>query len=384
MQQTQKLYEADAYLHDFCAEVCACEPAPNGLFNVALTASAFYPEAGGQPADRGALGGTRVVDVHEKEGVVWHTVTTPLRVGELVQGDLDWRRRFDHMQQHTGEHIVSGIVSATFGFDNVGFHIGENEVRVDFQGALTERELADIEAAANWFVWHNEKVTQAFPTKDELEKTVYRSKKELSGAVRIVTVGSADVCACCGTHVRSASEVGMIKIVSGEPYKGGTRVKLVCGLRALAFCQMLQKNVDAISAALSAKPQEAAVAVARLQQEKLAVRAQLAALENEWFAAKAAPFAGASRAVCFVENLSGDSLRRFCLALCGVCEGVCAVFSAKENGFQYVIGSAKEDVRPLGKKLKELFCANGGGQAALVQGSLKGTKETLESFFAAL
>lgn len=162
MAETRKLYYENGACLQFCATVLSCVPT-DGNFAVTLDATAFYPEGGGQPADRGALGGARVLDVHEKDGVVVHTVTAPLRVGEMVQGDVDGRRRLDHMQQHTGEHIVSGIVHAQFGYDNVGFHIGAQDVTVDFSGPLTDAELADVERAANWVIWQNAPVTIAWP-----------------------------------------------------------------------------------------------------------------------------------------------------------------------------------------------------------------------------
>ncbi|MEG2931374.1 MAG: alanyl-tRNA editing protein, partial [Ruthenibacterium sp.] len=246
MVMTKKLYYEDVTRRTFCATVLACESV-NGALRVALDATAFYPEGGGQPADHGALGGACVTDVHEQDGVIWHTVTAPLPVGETVQGDIDWSRRFDMMQQHTGEHIFSGILHMQYGFDNVGFHIGADTVTVDFNGQLSAKALAEAELAANWVIWQGAPVTVTWPTRTELESLVYRSKKALTGEVRIVAAGGADRCACCGTHVRSCSEVGAIKILSAQNYKGGTRVMLVCGMRAWHdYCRRCD-SVNAIS-----------------------------------------------------------------------------------------------------------------------------------------
>lgn len=383
MSETRKLFYEDTYRIQFCARVLSCTPAPHGLFSVVLDQTAFCPEGGGQPADRGSLGCACVLDVHEKDGVISHLTTTPVREGEVVQGDVDWRRRLDHMQQHTGEHIVSGLVHAQYGYDNVGFHMGDDVVTVDFSGPLSAADLADLEGAANWVVWQNGPVKADFPTPEELEKLSYRSKKELSGAVRIVTVSNVDVCACCGTHVARCAEVGMVKLLSGQSYKGGTRVTMVCGMRALADYQVKWRNAGEISALLSAKPNETAAAVQRLYDENSALKAQRGRLETELFAARAAQYAGAQSALVFEPELSPDSVRRLCLALCETCTGVCAVFSGEGDAYHYAVGCAGGDVRALGRELNAALDGRGGGSAALVQGNAHAARTDIEAFFAA-
>lgn len=380
MPNTRKLYYEDVFCTQFCATVLSCAP-KDGNFAVTLDATAFYPEGGGQPADRGALGGTRVLDVHEKDGEIVHTVTAPLRVGEVVQGDVDRLRRFDHMQQHTGEHIVSGIVREQFGYENVGFHIGEREVTVDFSGPLTAAEVDELERAANWVVWQNLPVTVSWPGPDELAQLSYRSKKELSGAVRIVTVEGTDVCACCGTHVARTGQVSAIKIVSAQSYKGGTRISLLCGTRAFADHCAKFESVHAISTLLSAKPDETVQAVERLLRENEALRAEKAALENRLFALRAQGLAGAQNALVFEEALSPDSLRRLCTALCAVCPGVAAAFSGSDaEGWRYAVGGAG-DVRALCKKMNGALNGRGGGKE-IQQGAAACTRAEIEAFFA--
>lgn len=382
MAETRKLYYEDGSCLQFCATVLSCVPA-GGSFAVTLDATAFYPEGGGQPADRGALGGARVLDVHEKDGVVVHTVTAPLHVGETVQGDVDGRRRLDHMQQHTGEHIVSGIVHAQFGYDNVGFHIGAQDVTVDFSGPLTAAELADVERAANWVVWQNAPITVFWPTPAELAQLDYRSKKELTGAVRIVKVANADVCACCGTHVERCGQVGSIKLTSAQSYKGGTRVTMLCGMRAYEDHCVKFQNAEAISGLLSAKINETAAAVQRLADEAAALKAEKAALENRLFAAAAAARCGKKNALVFEDGLSPDSLRRLCTALMEQCPGVCAVFSGTDaEGYKYALGSAgAADVRALGKEMNAALSGKGGGRD-IQQGSAACTRAEIEAFFA--
>ena len=383
MEATRKLFYEDVTRCSFCATVLACEP-HNSVFRVALDATAFYPEGGGQPADQGALGGACVCGVQEKDGVIWHTVTTPLRVGETVQGDVDAAHRLEMMQQHTGEHIVSGIVHAQYGYDNVGFHIGEETLTVDFSGPLTAPELDEIEQAANWVVWQNKPVEISFPTAAELAVLSYRSKKELTGSVRIVTIPAADVCACCGTHVRTTSEVGLIKLLSGQSYKGGTRVAMVCGMRALRDYRDKERSVSAISVRLSAKPAQIASAVERLEEENAALRGKLADTENTMFRLLSEQHAGQRNTVCFLENLSPDSLRRCSLALSERCDGVCAAFSAIPDGFSYAVSSKGQDVRALGKAMNAALCGRGGGKAELIQGSVQAERAAVEAFFASL
>lgn len=377
---TKKLYYEDVFCTQFCARVLDCVP-EGANFAVTLDATAFYPEGGGQPADRGALGGARVLDVHEKDGVIVHTVTAPLRKGELVQGDVDWMRRLDHMQQHTGEHILSGIIHDQYGYDNVGFHIGEEDVRVDFSGPLTWPELNEVERSANWVVWNNAPVTISWPAPEELALLTYRSKKELSGPVRIVQVGDTDICACCGTHVDRCGQVGSIKITGAQSYKGGVRVTMLCGMRAERDYHIKFENALAISGSLSAKINEIPDAVERLKGENAELRAQKAEIEDAYFTALAEARRGRENALVFVEALSPDGVRRLCEALVRVCPGVCAVFSGGEEiGYRYAVGGSG-DVRGLVKEMNGALHGRGGGKE-IQQGSAEAKRAEIEAFFA--
>lgn len=224
LQPTEKLYEQDAFLRRFTARVLACEPADKS-WCVALDHTAFYPEGGGQPADTGTLGGARVADTRVKAGVIWHRTDAPLPVGQTVTGEIDWEPRLDHMEQHTGEHILSGTLHRLFGAENVGFHIGDPAVRMDTDIPLTPDQLARAEAQANAAVRADAPVRCWYPAPDELAALTYRSKKEIDGPVRLTDAGGADLCACCGTHLRTTGQVGLIKILSAQHYKGA------CGWR---------------------------------------------------------------------------------------------------------------------------------------------------------
>ncbi len=375
MAGTKKLYYDDVSCAQFCARVLSCVP-DGAHFAVTLDATAFYPEGGGQPADRGALGGARVLDAHEKDGVIIHTVTAPLRVGELVQGDVDQMRRIDHMQQHTGEHIVSGIVHAQFGYDNVGFHIGEDIVTVDFSGPLTWAELREVERSANWVVWQNVPVTVEWPSPEELAKLSYRSKKELTGPVRIVRVGDTDTCACCGTHVRFCGQVGCIKIIGAESYKGGTRVTMLCGMRAFRdYCRKFEGAL-AVSQSLSANINDIDAAVERLKAENASLKAGRAALENRLFAAEADARRGGENAIVFIDGLSSDSLRRLCLALMEACPGLCCAFSGADGeGYKYAVGGP--GARDVAARMNAALNGRGGGKD-IQQGSVAALRKEID------
>ena len=215
--ETQKLYYQDPYLREFPAEVLSCE-ASGEVWKVVLDQTAFYPEGGGQPADRGVLKAAGreipVTDVHEKDGRVVHTCAAPLEAGAVVTGLLDWNRRFDHMQQHSGEHIISGILCRLYHCDNVGFHLGAESVTIDYNAEISWEQALEAERLANEAVWADRETEIFYPSPEELAALEYRSKKELTGQVRIVEFPEADRCACCGTHVERAGQAGLVKVLS--------------------------------------------------------------------------------------------------------------------------------------------------------------------------
>lgn len=277
---TIKLYEADAYLGEFTATVEKCV-SETGIFKVTLNQTAFYPEGGGQPADRGTLGDARVLDVQEIDGMIWHTVSELLEPGTEVVGKIDFERRFTNMQNHTGEHIVSGIVSRIYGYHNVGFHMGSEAVTVDFDGVLTKEQLFDVEMEANEAVLKNVPVTASYPSGEELKQIDYRSKKEIEGQVRLVSVEGYDCCACCGTHVSRTGEIRLIKILGVQNYKGGVRVSMLCGETAFRDYMVKHSNIVGIAQLLSVKPEEAGDAVVRLKEKNIELKKELKQLKKQ-------------------------------------------------------------------------------------------------------
>ena len=269
--ETEKLYYADPFLTEFDARVLACEAVKDG-FAVVLDRTAFYPEGGGQPYDTGVLGGAEVLDVHERAGVITHKCASPLPVGAAVHGKIDWARRFDHMQQHSGEHICSGLICARYGCDNVGFHMGAESVTIDFNADIPWEELLEIEAAANRYIYEDHAIDIQLHRGAELDAIDYRSKKPLEGDVRIVTFPGADCCACCGTHVMRSGQVGIVKFLSVQKFREGVRIELLCGGRAYRYLSACWAQDVAVAQALSVKPTASAAAVERLQGELSALK----------------------------------------------------------------------------------------------------------------
>lgn len=379
----EKLYLTDSYRTRFTAQVTACRPWKDG-WEAALDATAFYPEGGGQPADTGRLGEAQVLDVQETDGEVWHRVDRPLPVGGGVAGEVDWARRLDYMQQHTGEHMASGIIHRLYGYNNVGFHLGAEVVTIDFDGVLTQPQLDEVEQLVNEAIWRDLPVRAWVPPAGELAALPYRSKKAIDGPVRLVEIPQCDLCACCGTHLSTTGQVGMVKFLSLQHYKGGVRLTLCCGGRALTDYRETHRQIAAIAAMLSQKTTGALAAVQRLKAEREETQRMLGAAQQELFACKAAmqPLAEGDL-LRFEQGLSPDGLRRYALALAERCCGTAAVFSPQEGGWRYALASRREDMRALSKELNGALSGRGGGSRELAQGTVNAAQQEIEAFFLA-
>lgn len=377
---TEKLYYLDSHMTNFSAAVLSCQPGKHG-YDVILDRTAFYPEGGGQPGDRGVLGGVRVTDTHEVGGQVVHYCDSPLAEGGTVEGEIDWNWRFDLIQQHSGEHMVSGLIHSRFGYDNVGFHMGHDVVTIDFNGPLEPEALAEIEAQANEAVWRDTAVEILWPDQAALAALPYRSKKELTGSVRIVRFPDLDLCACCGTHVRRTGEIGLIKLLSCQKFHEGVRIEMLCGRRALAYLSAVLAQNKQISGLLSAKPLETAAAAARMQQELTETKFRAGQLEDRLFSLKAEALRGAGDVLLFEDGLRPDGLRRLADAVMKTCGGRCAVFSQTEDGHQYAIARENGDLRAFTKEMNSTLQGRGGGKPFFVQGSVKASRAEIEAFF---
>ena len=377
---TVKLYYENAYTQDFTAVVQSCEAVKNG-FAVTLDRTAFYPEGGGQPADHGTLGEARVLDVHEKNGVVTHLCDRALSVGAEVNGRIDWARRFDHMQQHSGEHIISGLLCSTFHCDNVGFHMGADVVTIDYNAPITWEQALEVERRANAYIWADHPIRIWYPSAEELAALPYRSKKELTGAVRITEFPGADRCACCGTHVTSSAQVGLLKLLSCQKFRDGVRLELLCGQRALDCLAAGWEQARQIGQALSVKPQSAFAAVSRLQEELLSLREKAARLEEADFAHVAAQYRGAGSVLHIAEPLDGDGARRLCDAIAKAAGGRCAVFAGQDGDYRYAVIESGGDLRQFIKDMNTALHGRGGGRDGFAQGSAACTAEEVRAFF---
>ena len=378
---TEKLYYADPFLKEFTATVLTCEAAKTGYL-VTLDRTAFYPEGGGQPSDHGTMNGLAVTDVHEKYGVVFHTVEGKVETGETVSCSIDWERRFDHMQQHSGEHILSGILCADYRCDNVGFHMGADTVTIDYNTDITWEQCLAAEAKANAIIAADIPCHISFPGKEELEALNYRSKKELSGAVRIVAFPGADCCACCGTHVLRAGQVGLVKILSCQKFRSGVRMEILCGGRAFRYLSACYDQAKAIGQKLSVKPTDAFKAVERLEKDLSDAKFRMAALESIAWEAKAKEQEGKENVLLMEPPMGGDSVRRLADAVARRVSGLAAVFAGEDGRYAYALLRADgQDISSTVKAMNAALHGRGGGRNGFAQGSVETTREEIEAFF---
>ena len=379
---TQKLFYDDPHQSSFTAQVLSCRPGKHG-YDVVLDRTCFYPEGGGQPGDTGVLSGVRVTDTHESGGEIVHYCEQPLTAGSTVEGAIDYDRRFELMQLHSGEHILSGVVHRRFGYENVGFHMGADFVTIDFSGVLTADDIAAVEQEANEWVWKNVPIEISHPDAETRKAIPYRSKKELTGDVRIVTIPGADICACCGTHVKSTGEIGLIKVFSCVKFHDGVRLELLCGRRAFRYISRLVEQNRQVSGLLSARPLQTAEAAAKLLDAENALKQRVSALEAQVFAQKAQALAGQGDVLLFEAPMSPDSVRKLADALLSVCTGRVAVFAGTDaEGYKYAVGAQNGDLRALVKSLNAELHGRGGGKPFFAQGSVQAARAQIEAFFA--
>ena len=382
--QTRKLYYEDSHLAAFSAQVLTCDSTQKG-YEVILDATAFYPEGGGQAADTGFLGGVRVLDTRERGGTVVHLCEKPLQPGQTVEGRIDWDRRFARMQQHSGEHIVSGIIHRRWGFHNTGFHMGADVTTIDFDGVIPEEALAEIEAEANGAVWANLPLHIWYPSEEELPKVPYRTKKALPWPVRIVEVPGFDCCACCGTHVSATGEIGVIKLFSAVNFRGGTRMEMACGGQAMRILNETYAQNKLVSQAFSAKIFETGPAARRMNEQLAALKFQLTGLQRKLFAQTAAGYENAGNVLHFEEGLDGTGTRELADAVVKKCGGWAAVFSGSEEaGYGFCLAAGEGDLRALCKQMTAALHGRGGGKPAFQQGRVQAKKEEIEAFFASV
>jgi len=383
---TKKIFYEDQYVADFHSFVTLCEPADGGMYKIALEATAYYPLGGGQPADVGYIypdeeGSSviNIVDVREDCGVVLHLADAPVPVGTQVSAHIDWNHRFSLMQQHTGEHIVSGLALKQYGYENIGFHMGDWFTTMDLSGEIDPEGLQEIERLANKAVYENVPVSSRNLSTDELDKMQYRSKKLLAGDVRIITVEGYDSCACCGLHCALTGEIGIIKLVHSHKYKSGMRLYMLCGLRAVNDYYIKNNDIYTLSRLFSAKPEEAVEAAKQCYEENIELRKQITACRFEMLKIKADGVPAGNFIHMFEDGLSPDELRRLCVLLCEKA-WVSIIFSSVNDVYRYALGCRGADARTYAEHMNSMLNGRGGGQKNLAQGTLNTTRKEIEEY----
>lgn len=378
--ECRKLYYEDCLLRSFTATVASCEETEKG-WEVTLDTTAFYPEGGGQACDLGTLGSARVLDVRERDGKIIHLCDGP--VSGTVEGCLDWERRFDLMQQHTGEHILSGLIYARFGWHNTGFHVGKDAMEVDFDGPIPPDALAQLELAANAIVWENRPLKCWIPSPEQLPEVSYRTKRALDWPVRIVEVPGADTCACCGVHVATTGQVGLIKILSAAKFHQGIRIQLVCGKRAYDHIAAVYEQNRQVSQVFSAKVLETGLAAQKATEALAAEKLRANTLQSQLFDRIAEDYVNQENVLHFAPPLDGGALRELAEKISAQCSGYAAVFCLKEGGFAYCLAQPGGDLRQLCKDMNGALNGRGGGKPPFQQGTVSATGEEIRTFFGA-
>lgn len=379
--ETKKLFYENCHIKSFTARVTDCRESEKGWY-ITLDATAFYPEGGGQACDLGTLGQVQVLDVWEDGGEVIHLCDRPLEPGTEVAGSVDWQRLFDLMQQHSGEHIVSGIIHRMFGYHNVGFHVGAETVTIDFDGPISEEALERIQWEANQGIWANLPIRCWYPSPEELPHVGYRSKRELPWPVRVVEVPGYDRCACCGIHTAYTGEIGLIKLLSCVKFHQGVRIEMVCGGRALEFMNRVYEQNKLVSQQFSAKILETGAAAKRIREQLALEKIRAAGLEKQIFQAIGEKYTGKGDVLHLEPNLAPGAVRELADTIAESCGGIAAVASSADGeNWSLCLVSRNTDVRILGREAFQTLQGRGGGKSGSVQGSLRTGEEALVHFF---
>ena len=378
---TEKLYYLDSHLFEFKASVLEARREKRG-WEIVLDRTAFFPEGGGQPADTGVIGEARVLDVHERGGKIVHLCDRELPPG-VYPCAVDREKRLRRMQNHSGEHVFSGLTHRKYGAENVGFHMAAEGMTIDFDRELSFEQLSEIEYEANLAVRANIPVQAFFPSPEELAAMEYRSKKELDGAVRIVEIAGIDRCACCAPHVNATGEIGLVKLLGAERHRGGVRLGLICGMDALDDYRRRQNSAAAISALLSAKRDEIAPAVERILESEARLKERVSILGMRYAALRAEAIAPTEKHIClFDEGLSEAAGRELVNRLAEKTSGAAALFLREGEGlWRYIIGSRRIDLRAAAKEINAGVAGRGGGRPEMIQGSAAAEAKEIESFF---
>lgn len=376
----ERLYYIDSHIHEFEAEVQSCTKDKKGWI-ITMDKTAFFPEGGGQLGDTGFIAEARVFDTQEKGGEVFHYADRELEAGRRVHCVLNYEQRLRRMQNHSGEHIVSGITHNLFGYNNVGFHMGEDFMTVDFDGELSKEQILRIETLANEVVRDNVRIKVWFPEPEELGKIDYRSKLELTHDVRIVDIEGVDICACCAPHVSYTGEIGLIKILEAERHRGGMRLSLICGMDALDNCRRIYDCNTAVSVLLSSRREKTAEAVERVLSERDSLKEHAALLSMELIKLKAESYEKTEGNICVFDNTLGEvALRELVNLLMERCTVAAAFTGSDEKGYRYIIGSKHLDLRKNSSLINAGIGGRGGGKSSMIMGSASEDQQKIKKY----
>jgi len=400
---TEKLYDRDAYAREFTARVESCKPDGDG-FLITLDRTLFFPESGGQTADRGVIlvpadgklsksidrseihafdaqadySSVSVTDVQIEGETIYHKVPAGIAVGTEIRGRIDWDHRFDNMQQHSAEHIFSGTVHRLYGYDNVGFHLSDNTVTMDFSGVLEEDQIRSVESIVNRAIYENVEITVSYPSKDECDRTDFRCKKEIEGQIRLVTIPGYDVCACCAPHVHRTGEIGILKVQSFQRYKGGVRIHIICGGRALRLFRAEHDLMTKLSMDFSLPFEEIGGRIDELKEEIYNLKGRLREADLKLSEIKRSSIPADQKNVILIEeDMDAATMRKSVNELTELHPGYCSIFAGNdEAGYRFIIGIKNGDAREALKALQKICSAKGGGSPQMVQGSATDLTET--------
>lgn len=389
--ETIRLFDKDAYAKEFEAAVVSCEKTDNAkarvetdlIYALVLDRTLFFPEQGGQSPDKGNIEGFEVIDVQIKDGVITHYVnmfySKPLAQGTKVKGVINWKHRFSNMQQHSGEHIFSGFVHRKFGLENVGFHLSDHVVTMDFNGVLSDENIEEIEQCVNEVITRDVPVTVSYPSEEELKNIEYRSKKEINGQVRLVTIEGYDVCACCAPHVKRTGEIGILKVMTVQNFRGGVRISILCGFRALNEFRERNEIISLLTGLLTTSQDRLFESVNKMKAEKQALSLDLAKTKQALMLLQLSSIPAEQKNVfIFEEDLEQTIARNVLNELVASHDGICAVFTGNdEDGYRCILASRVTDCREIAAALREKANAKGGGSREMIQGTVKASKDVI-------
>lgn len=381
MIKTEKLYYLDAYIKEFEADVLSCEKCDVG-YDVVLDKTAFFPEEGGQYSDKGYIDGVYVFDVQEKDGIIHHYTKEPINVNKSAHCSINFEERFDKMQQHTAEHMISGFFHKLYGIENTGFHLGAVDVTLDTSAPVTKEQLAEVERLVNLAVFKNIKIETSFPDSTELKNLDYRSKLDLTENVRIVDIGDVDSCACCAPHVAYTGEIGIVKFVDAIKRKEGSRIRMLAGARAYDYVAKITAEASAVSVMLSAPVTEISGEVENLLNSKKALESEKTAMGKEMaeaFASSVGTVEG--NAVFYYPMLDTEAMRTFVNKCAPKVKGALVALSGEEGNYKYILYSETPDFNDIVKDANASLSGRGGGKAPMASGSYKASLLEIKKYF---